>query len=284
MISKSSMPILASILFTMLLVSSASLSSVRAHTFSQNESTLFLSLIDQIKSTLMPIKDDVSSNITLTNEQGQYARTLLTDNTTKELKERNQRIESELIRMLDSLQNISSQNINSNLTNLNDLLAEAVTVRIEKDQLKNATVQALVVARDINKVLAEYTTAFKENNVSSNLNMNMNVKKDNMSSMNMGTNIGNKAVKNFAAYQRADALTGIATERFNTELNGKSNFTSVIAHVVKGLDQLKTSIQNKESIMTVMGIIHGKIQPNLQVAFDLQLAKVINAMPTSMSE
>ena len=232
----------------------------------------------------MPIKDDFSSNITLANEQGQYARTLLTDNTTKELKERNQRIESELIRILDSLQNISSQNINSNLTNLNDLLAEAVTVRIEKDQLKNATVQALVVARDINKVLAEYTTAFKENNVSSNLNMNMNVKKDNMSSMNMGTNIGNKAVKNFPAYQRADALTGIATERFNTELNGKSNFTSAIAHVVKGLDQLKTSIQNKESIMTVMGIIHGKIQPNLQVAFDLQLAKVINAMPTSMSE
>ena len=198
MISKSSMPILASILFTMLLVSSASLSSVRAHTFSQNESTLFLSLIDQIKSTLMPIKDDFSSNITLANEQGQYARTLLTDNTTKELKERNQRIESELIRILDSLQNISSQNINSNLTNLNDLLAEAVTVRIEKDQLKNATVQALVVARDINKVLAEYTTAFKENNVSSNLNMNMNVKKDNMSSMNMGTNIGNKAVKNLS--------------------------------------------------------------------------------------
>ena len=123
MISKSSMPILASILFTMLLVSSASLSSVRAHTFSQNESTLFLSLIDQIKSTLMPIKDDFSSNITLANEQGQYARTLLTDNTTKELKERNQRIESELIRILDSLQNISSQNINSNLTNLNDLLS-----------------------------------------------------------------------------------------------------------------------------------------------------------------
>ena len=284
MISKSSMPILASILFTMLLVSSASLSSVRAHTFSQNESTLFLSLIDQIKSTLMPIKDDFSSNITLVNEQGQYARTLLTDNTTKRIKREKPKDQSELIRILDSLQNISSQNINSNLTNLNDLLTEAVTVRIEKDQLKNATVQALVVARDINKVLAEYTTAFKENNVSSNLNMNMNVKKDNMSSMNMGTNIGNKAVKNFAAYQRADALTGIATERFNTELNGKSNFTSAIAHVVKGLDQLKTSIQNKESIMTVMGIIHGKIQPNLQVAFDLQLAKVINAMPTSMSE
>ena len=54
--------------------------------------------------------------------------------------------------------------------------------------------------------------------------------------------------------------------------------------MIKGLDKLKTSIQNKESPMTVMGIIHGQIQPNLQVAFDLQLAQVTNAMPTSMSE
>ena len=92
----------------------------------------------------MPIKDDFSSNITLANEQGQYARTLLTDNTTKRLKERNQRIESELIRILDSLQNISSQNINSNLTNLNTIfLAAGSYLRIEKDGLKNPTVPGI---------------------------------------------------------------------------------------------------------------------------------------------
>ena len=133
MVSKFSTLTLASILFAMLLVSSSSLSSVRAHTFSPNESASFLSLVDQIKSALLTIKEDVSSNITLTDDQGKYARNLLTDNMTKELKERNQRIATELIRMLDSLQNISSQNINTNLTNLNDLLAEAVTVRVEKD-------------------------------------------------------------------------------------------------------------------------------------------------------
>jgi len=268
---------LASILFASLLVSSAFVSSSRAHNFSQNESTLFLSLIDQIKSALLPIKDDVSSNITLANEQGQYARTLLTDNTTKELKERNQRIESELIRILDSLQNISPQNVNANLTHLNDLLAEAITARVEKDQLKNSTVQALVVARDINKVLAEYATAFKKDNVSAdmNININMNMKKDNTSSMNIGTSDDKKeSVMNIGAYQRARALTEIATDRFNTELKGRSNVTSATAEVLKGLDQLRISIQNKESPMTVMGIVHGQIQPNLQVAFDLQLAEI----------
>lgn len=280
MVSKLSMLSLASTLFAILLISSSSLSSVRAHTFSPNESASFLSLVDQIKSTLLTIKDDAASNITLANDQGQYARKLLTDNMTQELKERNQRIGTELIRMLDSLQNISSENVNTNLTNLSDLLAEAITVRVEKDQLKNATVQALAFADDINKILDEYTTALKGDNVSSvmntntNMNMNMNISKNNMSSMNMeASDAKQEAIKNIGAYQRARTLTEIATDRFNAELKGKSNVTSAMDQVLKGLNQLNMSIQNKESLLTVMGIVHGQIQPNLQVAFDLKLAE-----------
>jgi len=291
MVSKLSRLSLASTLFAMLLASSFSLSSVRAHTFSPNESASFLSLVDQIKSALLTIKDlDASSNITLANDQGQYARKLLTDNMTTELKERNQRIGTELIRMLDSLQNISPQNINTNLTNLSDLLAEAVTVRVEKDQLKNMTVQALAFAEDINKILDEYTTALKGDNVSSvmnmdmNTNMTMNMSKNNMSSMNMeASDAKQEAIKNIGAYQRARALTEIAIERFNTELKGKSNVTSVMEQVLKGLDQLKMSIQNKESLLTVMGIVHGQIQPNLQVAFDLKLAEATDNGGGNMS-
>ena len=295
MVSKLSRLSLASTLFAMLLASSFSLSSVRAHTFSPNESASFLSLVDQIKSALLTIKDDASSNITLANDQGQYARKLLTDNMTTELKERNQRIGTELIRMLDSLQNISPQNINTNLTNLSDLLAEAVTVRVEKDQLKNMTVQALAFAEDINKILDEYTTALKGDNVSSvmnmdmnnmnmNTNMDMNMSKNNMSSMNMeASDAKQEAIKNIGAYQRASALTEIATERFNTELAGKSNVTSAMEQVLKGLDQLKMSIQNKESLLTVMGIVHGQIQPNLQVAFDLKLAEATDNGGGNMS-
>ena len=295
MVSKLSRLSLASTLFAMLLASSFSLSSVRAHTFSPNESASFLSLVDQIKSALLTIKDDASSNITLANDQGQYARKLLTDNMTTELKERNQRIGTELIRMLDSLQNISPQNINTNLTNLSDLLAEAVTVRVEKDQLKNVTVQALAVANDVNKILDEYTTALKVDNVSSvmnmdmnnmnmNTNMDMNMSKNNMSSMNMeASDAKQEAIKNIGAYQRASALTEIATERFNTELAGKSNVTSAMEQVLKGLDQLKMSIQNKESLLTVMGIVHGQIQPNLQVAFDLKLAEATDNGGGNMS-
>ncbi|MDQ5868516.1 MAG: hypothetical protein M3530_02165, partial [Thermoproteota archaeon] len=138
-------------LLVMLLVASYPHSSLLAHTFSPIESASFLSLVDQIKSALLPIKQDISSNVTLAREQAQYARLLLTDSVLKELKERNQRIATELLRMLDSLQNISLHNVNDNLSNINDLLAEAVTVRIQKDQLNNVTVQALAFANDTNK-------------------------------------------------------------------------------------------------------------------------------------
>lgn len=59
----------------------------------------------------------------------------------KELKERNQRITTELLRMLNSIQNITLENVDDNLSKINDLLAEAVSVRIQNDQLKNITVQ-----------------------------------------------------------------------------------------------------------------------------------------------
>jgi hypothetical protein len=278
-------------LLVMLLVASYPHSSLLAHTFSPIESASFLSLVDQIKSALLPIKQDISSNVTLAREQAQYARLLLTDSVLKELKERNQRIATELLRMLDSLQNISLQNVNDNLSNINDLLAEAVTVRIQKDQLNNVTVQALAFANDTNKILDEYTAAIKEGNTSLNMNMtngDMSSMKMDDGSMSMATDKTNKEiVKDVAAYQRAGALTDITIDRFITELKGKSNVTSAMEQVVKGLDQLKVSIQNMVSPVTIMGIVHGQIQPNLQTAFNLQLDQSTSNgsgnMSTSMS-
>ena len=269
-------------LLAMLLISSSPPISLFAHTFSPVESASFLSLVDQIKSALLPIKQDISSNATLAREQAQYAKLLLNESVLKELKERNQRIATELLRMLNSIQNITVENVNDNLSKINDLLADAVSVRIQNDQLKNVTVQALVFANDVNKISDEYTSAFKEGNTS--LNMDMHATKDDIHSMKMDNNSMSMStndtkmeiVTDVAAYQRAGALTDIAIERFNTELNGKSNSSSAMERVVKGLDQLKVSIKNMESPETVLETVHGGIQPNLLIAFNLQLAPSIN--------
>jgi hypothetical protein len=276
-------------LLAMLLISSSPPISLLAHTFSPVESASFLSLVDQIKSALLPIKQDISSNVTLAREQAQYAKLLLNESVQKELKERNQRIATELLRMLNSIQNITVENVDDNLSKINDVLAEAVSVRIQNDQLKNVTVQALVFANDVNKILDEYTLAFKEGNTS--LNMDMHVIKDDIPSMKMDNNsmsmstnaTKTEIVTDVAAYQRAGALTDIAIERFNTELSGKSNVSSAMERVVKGLDQLKVSIKNMESPVTILGTVHGEIQPNLQIAFNLQLAPSTNHGNGNMS-
>ena len=281
--------ILPFILVFVTLIGTPNLHNAVAHTFSPVESASFLSLVDQIKSALLPIKQDISSNVTLVREQAQYAKLLLNESVLKELKERNQRIATELLNMLNSIQNITVENVDDNLIKINDLLAEAVSVRIQNDQLKNVTVQAFVFANDVNKISDEYTSAFKEGNTS--LNMDMHTTKDDMHSMKMDNNsmkmdnnsmsMSTNATKmeivtDVAAYQRAGALTDITIERFNTELSGKSNSSSAMERVVKGLDQLKESIKKMESPLTVLGTIHGEIQPNLVIAFNLQLAPSTN--------
>jgi uncharacterized phage infection (PIP) family protein YhgE len=273
---------LTATLLAMLLISSSPPISLFAHNFSPVESASFLSLVDQIKSALLPIKQDISSNVTLAREQAQYAKLLLNESVLKELKERNQRIATELLRMLNSIQNITVENVGENLSKINDLLAESVNARIQNDQLKNMTVQAHVFANDINKILEEYTSAFKEGNTS--LNMDISAIKADTHSMKMGNNSTSNStnateteiVTDVAAYQRAGALTDIAIERFNTELSGKSNSSSAMERVVKGMDQLKLSIKNMESPLTVLGTVHGDIQPNLLIAFNLQLAPSTN--------
>ena len=280
MISKARTQSLMASFFALSLVLSVGPISVRAHTFSPNESASFLSLVDQIKSALSPIESDVSTNLTLAKEQGQYARMLVTNDTTKELKERNERLSTKLLRMLDSLQNITTQNVDTNLANLDDVLAEAVTVRIDQDHLENATIQALAFANDINKILDEYTAAFMKDGAAnasdmnmSSMNMNQNHSMDNMKS----NSSSEQDIKNLAAYQRASTLINIATDRFNAELKEKSNATSTIDEVVKGLEQLKISVQSKSPTSSVMSIVHGEIHPNLQTAFNLQLAQSTNA-------
>ena len=281
---------LTATLLAMLLISSSPPISLFAHNFSPVESASFLSLVDRIKSALLPIKQDISSNVTLAREQAQFAKLLLNESVLKELKERNQRIATELLRMLNSIQNITVENLGENLSKINDLLAESVNARIQNDQLKNVTVQALVFANDINKILEEYTSAFKEGNTSLNsyyffinaIKADMHSMKMDNNSMSMSTN-ATKTVTDVAAYQRAGALTDIAIERFTTELSGKSNSSSAMERVVKGMDLLKLSIKNMESPLTVLGTVHGDIQPNLLIAFNLQLAPSTNHRIGNMS-
>ena len=65
---------------------------------------------------------------------------ILTNDTIKELKERNSGSAMELLQTLDSLNKlIGHDDVSNNLSKNADTIAEAVIVRIDKDKLNNST-------------------------------------------------------------------------------------------------------------------------------------------------
>jgi hypothetical protein len=146
-----------------------------AHTFSTSESAEFLSLVDQIKAeTALVTLNLQSNNVTLAQAHAQKAANLPDNLTITEIRERNNRIADSLVAGLEQLeQNVTSlapesqepiqqdriETINQSVASLNDVLAEAVTVRVESDQLGNATMWASVLADLVNVVLSDYGNA-----------------------------------------------------------------------------------------------------------------------------
>jgi hypothetical protein len=146
-----------------------------AHTFSTSESAEFLSLVEQIRAeTALVTLNLQSNNVTLAQAHAQKAVTLPDNLTITEIRERNNRIADSLVAGLEQLeQNVTSlaaeqqepisqdriEIINQSVASLNDVLAEAVTVRVESDQQNNATMWASVLADLVNVVLSDYGNA-----------------------------------------------------------------------------------------------------------------------------
>jgi hypothetical protein len=144
-----------------------------AHTFSTSESAEFLSLVDQIRAeTELVTMNLENNNVTLAQAHTEKASSLLDNFTINEIRERNNRIADSLETGLKQLEeNVTSlsavsqgqqipqdriQTINETVVSLNDILAEAVTVRVESEQQNNATTWAMVLADLTNTILSNY--------------------------------------------------------------------------------------------------------------------------------
>jgi hypothetical protein len=147
-----------------------------AHTFSTSESAEFLSLVDQIRAEtgLVTMNLQDNSNLTLAQAHAEKASSLLNNSTLDEIREANNRIadslETDLAQLEGNLTTLAStsqgqipqdriQSVNQTVVSLNDILAEAVTVRVESDQQNNATTWAMALADLVNVVLSNYGNA-----------------------------------------------------------------------------------------------------------------------------
>jgi hypothetical protein len=261
-----------------------------AHTFSGDESASFLATVEVIKVHLQLVKIDLATNATNSLEHAEHAAEHLDNDTIKEITEKNKRLGTDLPAALKDLQetlegsNPTAADIDQKVTNINNLLDETITVRIEKTQLSNSTVQGTMFANLVDEILESYNGAYGIEEEGENGSMNMtesnSTGESSNSSMQMSgsdenktSSEGNDTIVNMVAYEGAQALTVRAQELFDTKLKAmaEANATQAVIDLDAGLKHLKQAIDDKAPHDEVDVIVHSEVHPNIQKSFNLQV-------------
>jgi hypothetical protein len=169
--------------------------------------------------------------------------------------------------------------IKQKVSGTDSLLSEALSVRVEPDQLKNATVYGTAVADLLNETLERYGEALGigGNASTSAADSNNTTAAATTPSVNSSSNA---TVVNYADYQSTQGLVNMTKETLNQTkmLLGGSNATTATAgatnssaKVDNDLDQLKTLIDNKTSYSQVATFVYNTVYPDLNSAIGLKL-------------
>jgi hypothetical protein len=237
--------------------------------------------MDQLKAELGLVQTNlVNNSVSLAEEHASRAVGFLnskdpTNNITwrEEIAERNERIAGELVSAVSALKNTnisasSSSYVNTNQTisDIDAIIDEAITSRIDTEQRENATIRATALGDNINTLLNYYGDAFS-------IGFDMGNMSQMASGMESASSNKSYPLVNVTDYHSAQALAKMALDIFSTELKDltSTNETDSVIKLEEGLTQLRNLIDNKSSPIEVMNIGHTQVHPNLQKAFNLQL-------------
>ena len=291
---KSILPVL---MVTVVLLAGSNTLTIFGHNFSPDESASFLALVDTIKAEAQLVQQNIASNnLSLASDHANKALALMTANVTKEIAERNQRLYDDLNTDLSALKtSVESDSSNSTandvdilVDDINGVLDEIVTARIDPDQLNNSTIQVLAAVELLDGVLKNYGEAFAVGYDMANMSM-MTMMMDGTNNMNMGGNSAadnmsmedmsnsDEKLVNMTDYQTAQVLAMRVQELFDNQIlnsslsKGSETVDQSINDISAALKVLVADINGKSSPMDIMTIVHTKIHPNLLTAFGLQL-------------
>jgi len=261
-----------------------------AHTFSGDESASFLALVESIRSELDLVQGNLASNVTLAEEHAAHAHEHLDEHTVEEIEERNERLATELPAALEDLHfsvaNSTAQQVQAKIQNIDNLLGETVTVGVDSGQRNNSTVWALVIANLADGVIGHYGAAYgmgteegEEHGHDGESNETETASTENMThddmEMEEGTTMGegNGTIVNMVHYQSAQGLASRTLALFNDQVKdmAPANSTEFVTDLEAGLAHLKQAIDGMEPFGDVEVILHSKVHPNLQGAFNLQV-------------
>ena len=238
-----------------------------AHTFSGDESATFLALLEMIKTEAHLAQQDLGTNVTLAREHAEATTEHLDANQTKEISERNARVSNELNESLTALKNAfnstsppTASDIKDKVSNVDAILGEVLSVRIDKNQLNNVTVKASTINDLVGETLEHYGEAVGHEDTNKS------------SESNSTTNASSTAVKivNEAAYQTAQALSSRVIELYK-DVNSKALNSTAAENAQGGLEMLKSDIDKKVPFDALDKLIDSTISPALNSAYDLKL-------------
>lgn len=256
------------------IISSNSQNVAYAHTFSGDESASFLTLIEEISTGSHLIEKELINNATLAQILAENISKLVTSDDFEEISEKNKFEAKSLNESLSDLQNsFNSTNnkivpsvIKEKIKNLDDILGEVVSVRIENEQLTNNTVNALVLNDLVGKALQSYGKAL---GIKSDENSEDHESEH--AEENDGKDIKVKIV-NQVEYKIAQALFNRSIEKFN-ELKPliSSNMSNLSTSLESSLLQLRNEVDNRKSFEAIDEIIDGQVTPHLESIFKIKI-------------
>jgi hypothetical protein len=244
-----------------------------AHTFTNDESAVFLALIDNMKIQASLIQQSISSgNIDIAKQHIDKLKELYSNHTNEEIAEKNERIANEISTTINYFTSSSNQNnfsqsqIDSNLQDLNAILDESISVRIPQDVLDNSTVQALHFVELVNAVDMNYNNTLEEQEI-----QNMSL---------LTNNINNKSrsqIEDVVSYNTARDLLNVAIDLYESKLKkdelviNKNQSATTIDRLQEGIEQLKTSIELKKPSSEITNTINVTVYPALQELYNFKL-------------
>ncbi|MGA8105741.1 MAG: hypothetical protein WB815_03720 [Nitrososphaeraceae archaeon] len=171
----------------------------------------------------------------------------------------------------------NAANLTSSLDNkLRQSTVEDIT-QIYADGLYNSTTLALVVANLVDEILRSYGRGYGisyDLTNMTNMMLTMMLNNDNSSSDDSRMSAKNNAVPvNIYDYQTAKALSNIVERLFNDILSAQApvNEKVTVDNLKHSIKDLKYAVDNNVQAEALMEIVHMKIHPMLQSAYDLKL-------------
>ena len=175
---------------------------------------------------------------------------------------------------------------------IDDIIISEDSFVVDSDQFYNNTIVALVVANLADEVLRKYGTAFGipsnvmlSMNFSNIMNIENNATTNNpLNSTNLSNhliaNVGDRSIdslKDRSEYFNALETSNRMIEIYNSDLDESTTDlhqgNNSLLNLKTSLKELSDNIHEFSLPSKIMEIVHGKVHPNLQVAFNLTLRR-----------